>query len=85
MLSYMDQMAVCKPIREMIIQALARNDDTSIRPKAKDVPTVESILRSVSLRPDLNTREELKGFIIEHVLGSLGLTEIQRDTIQLNS
>jgi hypothetical protein len=81
----MDQLAACKPIREMIIQVLARNDDTSIRKKAKDVPTVESILRAVSLRPGLNTGEELKGFIIEHVLSSLGLTEIQRENIQLNS
>jgi hypothetical protein len=84
MLSYMDQMVVCKIIREKIIQAFTRSDDMGIRFRTGDIPTTESILRAVSLLPDIDTEEKLKDFITEHVLNGLRLTEEQRVRIDLN-
>ncbi len=84
MLSYMDQIAVCTPIREMIIRAVTQSDDVNIKRKANDVQTNESILRAVSLRPELHTKEQLKDFIIEHILEGLRLTDDQRVRINLN-
>jgi hypothetical protein len=84
MLSYMDQVAICNSVREGIKRALAQSEDAAVRLKVHKVPATESILRAVTLFPGVDTREKLKDFIIEHVLGVLNITGIQKEHINLN-
>jgi len=84
MLSYMDQIAICNSARKGIKRALAQSEDASTRLKVHKIPATESILRAVTLFPSLNTKEKLKDFIIEHVLGVLNVTGIQKEHLNLN-
>jgi vacuolar-type H+-ATPase subunit F/Vma7 len=85
MLSYLKQVTVCEPILKMIKRAVTESDDAGIRANIVHIPTKESVLRAVSVRPNIDTEEKLKDFIIEHVLSDLRLTEIQREHLNLNS
>ena len=85
MLNYLRQVDVCKSVIKMINQALSQTDDAGVRLKATNIPTTESILRAVSLLPNIDTEEKLKDFIIEHISNSLFLTPIQREHLNLNN
>jgi len=85
MLSYARQAAICGSVRKTIEQTLAQSNDMGLRAKISSIPTTEGILRAVSVRPSIDTEEELKDFIIKHILNSLRLTEIQRAYLKLNS
>lgn len=85
MLSYARQAAICGSVRKTIEQTVARSNDMSLRIGINSIPTTEGILRAVSIRPSIDTEEELKDFIIKHILSSLRLTEIQREYLKLNS
>ena len=83
MISYLRQVAICGPVLEMINRAVSRSDDKDIRTKVIHIPTTESILRAVSVLPNIATEEQLKAFIIEHTLSNLHLTDIQREHLSL--
>jgi len=85
MVSYLRQVAICGPVLEMIKRAVIQSDDAGIRAKVIHIPTTESILRAVSVLPNIATEEQLKAFIIEHVLSNLRLTEIQSENLKLKS
>jgi hypothetical protein len=83
MLDYLRQVAISGSVRKTIERAVAQSTDMGIRAKINSIPTTESVLRAVSVRPDINTEEKLKDFTIEHILSSLRLTEIQREHLDL--
>ena len=85
MISYMRQVAICNAVREKIKQTLARSNDMGIRTKIINIPTTESVLRAVSLFPNIDTEEELKDFITKHLLSSLRLTTVQQEHPNVNS
>ena len=85
MISYMRQIAICEPVLEMIRRAITQSDDAGIRAKIVYMPTKESILRAVSVLPSVDTEEKLKDFIIDHLLVSLQLTEIEREHLNFSS
>lgn len=85
MLSYLKQVEICGPVMDMIRRAITQSDDAGIRASIVHMPTKESVLRAVSVLPSIYTEEELKDFIIKHVLNELRLTEIQREHLNLNS
>ena len=85
MISYMRQIAICEPVLEMIKRAVTQSDDAGIRAKIVHMPTKESILRAVSVLPSVDTEEKLKEFIIDHLLVSLQLSEIQREHLNFSS
>ncbi len=84
MISYSKQLIICNSTRERIKQAIAHSDDASVRSKVNQIPTSESILRAVSLLPEIDTEEKLRDFIIEHIMRSLNFTAIQREHLNLN-
>jgi hypothetical protein len=84
MLSYMDQVAICNSAREGIKRALAQSEDPAVRLKVHKIPATESILRAVTLIPSVDTKDKLKDFIIEHVLGVLNIAGVQREHLNLN-
>lgn len=84
-ISYARQAAICGSVRKTIEQTLAQSNDMGLRAKISSIPTTEGILRAVSVRPSIDTEEELKDFIIKHILSSLRLTEIQREYLKPNS
>jgi hypothetical protein len=84
MLSYSRQVALCESVRETIKRALAQRDDARVRLRANDIPTTDAILRAVSVSPSIDTEETLKDFIIEHVLGRLRLTAVQKEQLNVN-
>ena len=84
MISYVRQVPICNSVREMIKQTLAQSNDTGVRANINDIPTIESVLRAVSVRPDIDTEEKLKDFTIEHILSSLRLTEMQKERLGLH-
>ncbi len=79
MISYLRQVAICGPVLEMIKQAVMQSNDIGIRAKVTHISTTESVLRAVSVRPEIDTEEKLRDFAIEHALSNLHLTEIQRE------
>ncbi len=83
MISYVRQVAICGPALEMINRAVSRSDDKGIRTKIINIPTTESVLRAVSVLPNIANEEQLKIFIIEHALSNLRLTNIQREHLSL--
>jgi len=83
-LSYLRQVAICESVREMIRQALGRSDDWHTKLKASNIPTTESILRAVSVLPGVASEEQLKDFIIDHMLASLHITTIQKEDLTSN-
>jgi hypothetical protein len=84
--SYSRQTAICESVREMIRQALAKSHELSVKLRTSDIPTTDSILRTVSvLLPSIDNEEQLKDFIIDHVLASLHMTTIQKEHLSLNS
>ena len=85
MISYVRQIAVCEPVLEMIKRAVAQSDDAGTRAKIIHIPTKESVLRAVSVNPEIDTEEKLRDFTIEHVLVSLQLTEIEKERLNLSS
>jgi hypothetical protein len=52
MISYTEQMALCRKIREKLIRALSEREDRSIMPLAHYIPTTEAVLRAVTLAPE---------------------------------
>lgn len=84
MLSYLKQVEICGPVLEKIRRAITQSDDAGTRANIVHIPTKESVLRAVSVLPNIDTEEKLKNFIIEHVLSDLRLTEIQREHLNLN-
>lgn len=85
MLSYSRQFVICGSVRKTLEQTIAHSSDIGLRAKISGIPTTESVLRAVSLFPNINTEEELKDFIIKHIVSSLRLTESQREYLHLNS
>lgn len=85
MLSYLRQVAICGPVLEMIKRAVAQSNDKGVRAKVMHIPTTEGVLRAVSVLPNIASEEQLKAFIIEHVLNNLRLTEIEKEHLNLNS
>lgn len=85
MLSYAKQAAICGSVRKTIEQTVARSNDMRLRIKINSIPTTEGILRAVSVFRNIDTEEELKDFIIKHILSSLRLTESQREYLKPNS
>lgn len=85
MLSYSRQVVICGSVRKTLEQTIAQSSDIGLRAKISGIPTTESVLRAVSLFPNINTEEELKDFIIKHMVNSLRLTENQREYLHLNS
>jgi vacuolar-type H+-ATPase subunit F/Vma7 len=85
MISYVRQIAVCEPVLEMIKRAITESDNAGIRAKIIHIPTKESVLRAVSVNPEIDTEEKLRDFTIEHVLISLQLTEIEKERLNLSS
>lgn len=85
MLSYMRLVAICESVRATIKRAFSQSDDMNVRLRASNITTTESVLRAVSLVPNLDTEEKLKEFIMEHILSSLRLTAAQREHLNLNS
>lgn len=85
MLSYSRQVVICGSVRKTLEQTIAQSSDIGLRAKISGIPTTESVLRAVSLFPNINTEEELKDFIIKHIVSSLRLTESQREYLHLNS
>jgi hypothetical protein len=84
MLSYIKQVEICGPVMDAIRRAITQSDDAGTKASVVHMPTKESVLRSVSVLPSIDTEEELKDFIIKHVLNELRLTEIQREHLNLN-
>jgi hypothetical protein len=84
-LSYSRQMVICESVREMIKQALVKSNDWHITVKASLIPTTDSILRAASALPNLDTEEQLKDFIIDHVSVNLRLTEAEKEHLNLTS
>ena len=85
MISYAKQVPICKSVRSTIERSFAGIGDISFRAKISSIPTVESILRAVSLYPNLNTEEELRAFMIKHILSDLRLTKDQQELFKKNS
>jgi hypothetical protein len=85
MISYVRQIAVCEPVLEMIKRAVTQSNDAGIRAKIIHIPTKESVLRAVSVNPEIDTEEKLRDFTIEHVLVSLLLTETEKERLNLSS
>ncbi len=83
MLSYTRQIALCESVRETVKQALVESNQLSTKLKAGSIPTTDSILRAVSLFPTINTDEELKEFIIKHIIADLRLTEDEKEQLNL--
>jgi len=83
-LDYLRQVAISESVRKTIERAVRQSNDAGIRAKVRDIPTTESILRAVSVHPNIATEEQLKAFTIEHILSNLHLTEIQREHLNLN-
>jgi hypothetical protein len=66
-------------------QTIAQSNDPALRVKINSLPTTESVLRAVSLFPNLDTEEKLKDFIDERIIAALKLTEIQKDYFKKQS
>jgi hypothetical protein len=81
----MRQVAVCNSVREMIRQVLIKSSQPSTKFKASSIPTTDSILRAVSLLPNVNTEEELKEFIVKCILADLRLSESQKEQLNLTN
>ena len=81
MLGYLRQVGICKSVLETIRQSLEKSGDWHVKLKMSTIPAPESILRAVSVRPDLNTEEKVRDFITEYVMDSLRLTTIQREQL----
>ena len=85
MISYAKQVPICSDVREAIEKALAETGDANFRAMIFKIPPVESVLRAVSLYPNLNTEEELRAFITRHILDELHLTKEQLEQFRRNS
>lgn len=85
MLSYTRQVAICGSVRKTIEQTLMQSNDMGLRAKISSIPTTESVLRAVSVLSNINTEDELKDFIVKHIMSNLRLTETQREYLKLNS
>jgi hypothetical protein len=83
MLDYMRQVAICESVRETIKQALTHSDDANLWQKVRNIPSTDGILREVSLRPNLDTEEKMRNFLMEQIMGSLRLTASQRDHLDM--
>jgi hypothetical protein len=75
-INYLKQVEICQSVQNAIKQALAKSNDPGMRLKTANFPTTESILRAVSLLPNLNSEEKLRDFITEHISKSLHLTRV---------
>ena len=85
MLSYSTQVVICESVREMIKQALIKSSQQSTKYKASSIPTTDSILRAVSLLPNVNSEDQLKEFMVECILTDLRLTKTQKEQLNLTS
>ena len=84
MIDYVRQVAICESVRERIKQALIQHDDVNVKLKSNNIPATDSILRMVSLSPNINTEETLREFITNHIINSLRLTATQKEQLNLN-
>jgi hypothetical protein len=84
-ISYVRQVAICGSVRKKIIQALTKSDEVTMKLKANHLVTNESTLRAVTLVPTVDTEDKLEKFVMEHMVGSLNLTAIQMEQLNLNS
>jgi len=85
MIDYVRQVAICESVRETIKRALAQHDDVNVKLKSNNIPATDSILRMVSLSPNINTEETLREFMTNHIIDSLRLTATQREQLNVNS
>ena len=83
MLSYPRQIALCEQVRETIKQALLKSSQLSTKLKTSSIPTTDSILRAVSISKNVDTEEQLKGFVLKYILADLRLTEDQTELLNL--
>jgi hypothetical protein len=79
MISYLKQVPICNDVRKAIERSLSGRGDASFRGKISKIPTVESVLRAVSLNPNLNTEEDLRAFITQHIYNELRLTKDEQE------
>lgn len=84
MMSYVKQVPICQAVRRTIERSFAESGDAHFRAKIGKIPPVESVLRAVSLYPNLNTEEELRAFMIKHILSELRLTKDQQERFNKN-
>jgi hypothetical protein len=82
-ISYLRQVAICGPVLEMIKRTVVQSNDIGITAKVTHISTTESVLRAVSVLPNIDTEEKLRDFAIEHALSNLHLTEIERERLTL--
>ena len=80
-LSYSRQMVICESVREIIRETLVTSSQLPIKLKTSGIPTTDGILRAVSVLPKMNTEEQLRMFIIDHVLAALRLTENEKERV----
>lgn len=85
MMSYVRQVPICQAVRRTIEKSFAESGDPAFRAKISNIPPVESILRAVSLYPNLNTEEELRAFMVRHILSDLRLTKDQQQRFTIHS
>ena len=85
MISYVRQIPIYKSVRKAIEESFSQSGDASFRGKISSIPTVESVLRAVSLYQNLNTEEELRAFMIKHILSDLRLTKDQQEQFLRNN
>ena len=85
MMSYVKQVPICQAVRRTIERSFAESGDAHFRAKIGKIPPVESVLRAVSLYQNLNTEEELRAFMIKHILSDLRLTKDQQEQFLRNN
>lgn len=85
MISYVKQVPICNDVRKTVVRSLVESGDARLRAKIVRIPPVESVLRAVSLYRNLNTEEELRAFITQHLFNELCLTHDQLEQFKRNS
>ncbi len=85
MISYVKQVSLCSGVRKAIERSLAESGDANVRAKIGKIPPVDSILRVVSLYPNLDTEEGLRAFMVQHIFSELRLSKDEQDQIKRNN
>jgi hypothetical protein len=83
MISYARQTAVCNAVRETVKQAFEQIGYRTLGSKTGDIPTTDSVLRAISLSPNIDTEQTLKQVITEYIIAALRLTEGPEGRLQI--
>ncbi len=78
MLNYLKQVEICESVQKIVKKSISSSDDKNLKMQNINFPTTESILRAVSVLPNIDTEEKLKDFIIEHISRVLRLAPVQK-------